>query len=207
MTTEIETERLRLRNFTLDDLDDLAEIFGKPQVMKYLGLKGEPLTKTETETFLLSIIKHWKQHNFGRWAMISKEDDRLIGCSGLRSYEKDIELVYLIDEPEWGKGLATEAAIASLQFGFQNLDFKKIIAFTRPLNFASRKVMEKIGMRYRKEVNIFEILAVQYDITRARFFSADSMRSLGKINNSIPIEAQISGATFQADRSNLLKTL
>ena len=157
----------------LGDLNDLAEIFGKPQVMKYLGLKGEPFSRGETEIFLLSILKHWKQYNFGRWAIILKEDGRLIGCSGLRSYEKDVELVYLIDESEWGKGLATEAAIASLGFGFIKRNFQKIIAFTRPSNIASRKVMEKIGMRYVKEVNIFEVLAVQYDITRQQFLSAD----------------------------------
>ena len=181
----IETERLWLRNFTLDDLDDLARIFGKPEVMKYLGLKGEPLSREETEVFLLSIIKHWKLHDFGRWAMISKKDGRLIGCAGLRSFEKAIELVYLIDEPEWGKGLATEAAIASLGFGFRKLDLKKIVAFTRPSNLASRRVMEKIGMRYANEVKIFDILAVQYDIMHKQFFSADADKRFGRIKRSI----------------------
>ena len=101
--SEIETERIRLRMFTMDDLDDLALIFSNPRVMKYLGLDCQPISRDETEIILASIIKHWERNGFGRWAVVSKEDNKLIGCAGLRSYEGAAELVYLLDEPYWGK--------------------------------------------------------------------------------------------------------
>lgn len=177
---KIETNRTHLRLFTPDDLNDLAIIFQKPQVMKYLGLNGEPMSKAETETAMLSMIAHWKRRNFGRWAVISKESGKLIGCAGLRSYEDIAELVYLIDEPFWGRGLATEIALASLDFGFKIHKFERIIAFARPDNQASQKVMEKIGMRLIEKSNIFEVFVVQYEITCQEFFSARLSRSTNK---------------------------
>ncbi len=168
----IETDRLILRRFTPDDLDDLAAIFEKPEVMKYLGYTGEPMSRDETETALLSMIKHWERHQFGRWAVILKETAELIGCSGLRSYENIAELVYLIDAPHWGKGLATEIASACLAFGFKKRHFENIIAFARPDNKASRNIMEKIGMRFSNEVTVFGIFVVQYEISAGEYFSA-----------------------------------
>jgi ribosomal-protein-alanine N-acetyltransferase len=150
--------------FTPDDLDDLARIFEKPGVMKYLGLDCQPLQREETEIALTSIIKNWELNNFGRWAVISKESGDLIGCAGFRSYEGLAELFYLLDEPYWGKGLATEIAHACLQFGFNERHFNKIVAFIRPENFASLKVLEKIGMRFVQEITIFGVFAVQYEI-------------------------------------------
>jgi ribosomal-protein-alanine N-acetyltransferase len=162
--TNLETDRLILRMFTPNDLDLLDGIFSNPNVMKYLGLQGEPMSRTHTETALFSIIKHWERHGFGRWAVISKEDQKLIGCAGLRSYEGIAELVYLIDEPYWGQGLATEIAVGCLNFGFEKHNFEKIIAFARPENTASRKVMEKIGMSFVDEKVVFDVFVVQYEL-------------------------------------------
>ena len=99
---KLETDRLVLRSFTLDDLDDLDRIFSKPLVMKYLGLHGEPMTRDETETALVSMIKHWERHGYGRLAVVSKANEQLIGCAGLRNFEDKAELVYLIDESVLG---------------------------------------------------------------------------------------------------------
>src|SRR5690349_5544655 len=131
-----ETDRLLLRMFTPDDLDDLARIFAKPNVVKYLEVDTQPLSKKETQTALTSIIKHWKLNDFGRWAVISKESGDLMACAGFKSYEGLAELFYLLDEPYWGKGLATEIARACLEFGFKDRSFNKIVAFTRPQNTA-----------------------------------------------------------------------
>jgi len=113
----VETSRLLLRPFTGEDLDDFSRILAKPGVMEYLGADCKPMSRGETETALLSIIRHWQRHGFGRWAVVGKEDGRLIGCAGLRSYQETAELVYLLDEPYWGRGLATEIARACLRSG------------------------------------------------------------------------------------------
>ncbi len=167
---EIETDRLILRSFTINDLDDLDSIFSKPIVMKYLGLQGKPMTRDETEIALLSMIKHWERYGYGRLAVISKVDKQLIGCAGLRNFEEEAELVYLIDNQYWGQGLATEIATRFLRFGFEKHNFKKIIAFTRPENTASRNVMEKVGMSFVKETFVFGITVVLYEVLQKDFY-------------------------------------
>jgi ribosomal-protein-alanine N-acetyltransferase len=152
--------------FTPDDLDALAAIFGNPNVMKYLGLDCQPIPRDETEIALHSMIKHWKERNFGRWAVINKEDNRLIGCAGFRSFEDVGELFYILDEPYWGKGLATEIAEECLRFGFEDRGFDRIVAIVRPENAVSRKVLDKIDMRFDKEIIVFGIEAIQYIYNR-----------------------------------------
>ena len=166
----LETNRLILRMFTPDDLDALDVIFSKPDVMKFLGAQGEPMSRVETETALLSMIKHWERHGYGRLAVISKEDQKLIGCAGLRNYQADAELVFVVDEQYWGQGLATEIALACLRFGFEKHNFNKIIAFARPQNTASRKVIEKIGMRFVQETVVFGVFVVQYELLREDYY-------------------------------------
>lgn len=151
--------------FVPSDLDALDSIFSKPEVMKYLGLHGEPMSREETATALLSMIKHWERHNYGRWAVVSKQDQRIIGCAGLRNFNDDAELVYLIDHSYWGQGLATELALACLDFGFKKHKFKKIVAFARPQNIASLRIMEKIGMRFVEEAVVFEVFVVKYELS------------------------------------------
>jgi RimJ/RimL family protein N-acetyltransferase len=164
--SKLHTRRTVLRMFTPDDLDALAAIFGNPNVMKYLGLDCQPIPRDETEIALHSMIKHWKERNFGRWAVINKEDNRLIGCAGFRSFEDVGELFYILDEPYWGKGLATEIAEECLRFGFEDRGFDRIVAIVRPENAVSRKVLDKIDMRFDKEIIVFGIEAIQYIYNR-----------------------------------------
>src|SRR5215217_5856766 len=114
---EVETARLLLRMFTLDDLDALCLIFADPEVMEYLGKDGLPISKEETSIALKSMIRHWQKHAFGRWAVEDKAERRLIGYAGIRSLEGQAELVYLLAKEYWGLGLATEVAEACLRYG------------------------------------------------------------------------------------------
>lgn len=156
---EIETERLLLRQFEWDDLDDLVRICGDARVMKYIGLRGEPMAREETRQALSSIFAHWQRHGFGRWAAVHKNECRLIGYSGLRSFGKDAELVYLLDFPYWGHGLATEMARACLGFAFERRAFDYVVAMTKPDNLASRRVLEKVGLQYRQTIKFFRHMA------------------------------------------------
>jgi len=166
---EIETARLRLRQFTHADLADLARIVADPLVMKYLGRVPGPLTPAEAAAFLDSMIEHWARHGFGRWAVVEKVGGRLIGCAGLRSHEGGAELVYLLDKDYWGEGRATEIALACLRHGFGVHRFGRIVGFARPANRASRRVMEKAGLRYAGEIVAYGVRVVRYEITREEF--------------------------------------
>jgi ribosomal-protein-alanine N-acetyltransferase len=161
---EVETARLRLRMFTLDDLDALSLLFADPEVMQHLGKDCLPVSKDETDLALQSMIRHWQKHGFGRWAVEDKEERRLIGYAGIRSLEGEAELVYLLAKEYWGRGLGTEVARACLKYGFTEKRFDSILALARPLNLRSRKVMENIGMKFEKVATYFDIEVVQYVI-------------------------------------------
>jgi ribosomal-protein-alanine N-acetyltransferase len=167
---EIETDRLRLRIFTPDDLDELALIFSDPLVLKYLQ-PGRAASREETDTALLSMIRHWQRHGYGRWAVVHRSTQKLIGYGGLRCFDGTPELVYLLARPYWNRGFATELANRCLEYGFMRHEFEHIIALTRPRNMASRRVMEKIGMRYEQRTNVFNIDVVKYCLTREAYLS------------------------------------
>src|ERR1700750_3411989 len=100
---EIETQRLFLRMFSPDDLENLYRLFRDPDVMKYVG-GGELLSRPETETALNSVIKHWERHGFGRWAIIDKATQSFIGYGGLRMLIDTPEVVYHLAKSHWGLG-------------------------------------------------------------------------------------------------------
>ncbi|MCA1567059.1 MAG: GNAT family N-acetyltransferase [Acidobacteria bacterium] len=178
---EVETARLRLRMFTTDDLDALALIFADLNVMEFIGKDGLPIPVEETAVALESIVRHWQTHGFGRWAVEDKEERSLIGYAGIRSLEGRPELVYLLAKKYWGRGLATEAAGACLRYGFREKQFDSILALSRPLNVRSRRVMEKIGMRFEQDARYFGIDVVQYVIRRQEYSDDDSFYLLREI--------------------------
>jgi len=169
----VETARLYLRRFQLDDLDGLAGLLSDPDVMRYVG-DGQPQSREVADSALQSIIRHWQEHGFGRWAAIDKETQTLIGFGGLRSMMGTPEVVYHFVKSYWGRGLATELASASLRYGFEERQFERIVAVAKPQNVASIRVMEKLGMRYLKHTIYYNMEVVQYEIERAEWDPDDS---------------------------------
>src|SRR5262245_35427497 len=164
----VETARLNLRLFQPEDLDDLATLLADAEVMRYVG-NGLPASRTESEKALYSIIRHWQEHGFGRWAVINKETQRFIGFGGLRSLLGTPEIVYHLARTSWGSGLATELGQASLRFGFAEHPFDRIVAIAKPENKASVRVMEKLGMQFEKHARYYNLDVVQYQIARDDF--------------------------------------
>lgn len=152
---EIETARLRLRKFTPDDLNDLSAIRADPDVMRYIG-SGKPESIEQVRTTLNKLLAHWGQHGFGRWAVVYKEVDRLIGWCGLSYLEStgEVEIGYGVAKSYWGKGLTLEAAPASIKCGFDELNLDRIVAVAWPDIIISRRVMDRLGMRYVKAATI-----------------------------------------------------
>lgn len=164
----IETERMRLRMFRDSDLDGLAELFADPDVMRYVG-NGQPCDRAEAKKALDSIVAHWERHAFGRWAVEDKQTGEFIGYGGLRSLFGTPEVVYHLARRHWGKGLATEMARASLEFGFQQRNFDWIVAVAKPANAASIQVMKKLGMHFEMETSYYGIEVVQYAISAQEY--------------------------------------
>ncbi|MEC4814509.1 MAG: GNAT family N-acetyltransferase [Scytonema sp. PMC 1069.18] len=171
-STTIETSRLLLRPLTETDLDDLAEIYSIPEVMRY-RLFSQPASFKQTQEFLISYLLHWEQHGFGRWATIYKASQQLIGHCGLEYLAAldEVEVNYLLSSQYWGQGLATESAIALVSYGFKTLQFERLVALAKPENLASLRVMEKIGMQYYKNIQLYDVEWAFYVIKRDQWLN------------------------------------
>jgi [ribosomal protein S5]-alanine N-acetyltransferase len=157
----IETSRLILREFNVEDDRELSPILANPQVMQF-SLTG-CLTVAQTQAKIDDFITSYRQYGFGKWAVILKKENRLIGYCGIAikiiDDRPETELGYRLDERYWGQGLATEAAQAALQYGLDQLELPYILAIVEPANQASVRVIEKLGMKYHKKT-VFQGLQV-----------------------------------------------
>ena len=150
----LETERLLLRPWRpAEDLDALAALNADPAVMRHVA-PNRPLTRAETAAQLEGIVAHWDEHGFGLWAVIPRDGDgRTIGFAGLAipSFLAQIlpavEVGWRLQPTAWGCGFATEAARASVAFGFERLGLRSIVSVVEAGNERSLRVAEKLGMR------------------------------------------------------------
>ena len=179
---EIETERLRLRAFTPDDLDSLCLVFGDTDVMRYLS-QGKPRSREDTETGLLRTIEGFKKRGFGMWAVATKDCETVIGYCGLMFLEDtpELELAYGLAKSHWGKRFATEAAQASLRYGFEELKLDRIVAVVHPQNIPSQRVLEKLGMTYTKDAHHYDADLMYYEISKAGYQSDSSQYLLRRV--------------------------
>jgi ribosomal-protein-alanine N-acetyltransferase len=156
---EIETARLRRKPYIQDDLEELSVILSNPEVMKYSPRGPIPKEKVKqvTQEILEFFIQHWKQHGFGVWAVVEKLTGQLLGHCGLNFLPNslEVEVLYRLDQGYWNQGIATEATKASLRYGFEEVKLDKIVAITAPEHLASRRVMEKAGLKYEKDAHFY----------------------------------------------------
>src|ERR1051325_10231682 len=154
MTIILETKRLLLRHLVMDDLDALFALYRDDEIRHYFpeGTLTYEETKEELEWFLNG---HPSHPELGLWATIYKETGQFIGRCGLLPWTIDgcyeVEVAYLLDKKYWGQGLATEAAQALVQYGFEHLGLPRLICLIESENQASIRVATKIGMRFEKE--------------------------------------------------------
>jgi ribosomal-protein-alanine N-acetyltransferase len=149
----LETERLVLRLFTLDDLEEFAAICGDPMVMRFYPA---PWTREEARAFIERQRACQEQNGHSHWAVIQKADGRLIGFCGLARQivegVEEVEVGYMLDKACWGRGLAPEAARAAMEFAFESLGLTRVISLIRPENSPSIRVAEKNGLRPEREI-------------------------------------------------------
>lgn len=175
MLPEIETERLRLRQFTAGDREAFAALRADPEVMRYIGT-GTGQTREEALKSLEYRMSHWHEHGFGNWAVALKDGGALIGWCGIGVLDNtpEIEIGYGFAKEYWGRGLGTEAARAALRFGFEQLGLERLVAVAIPENTGSRRIMEKAGMKYVKDAHFYERDVVYYALTRDEFEPGDA---------------------------------
>jgi RimJ/RimL family protein N-acetyltransferase len=163
----LDTPRLWLREFTLDDLDDLHQVLGDPETMRFYP---QPKTREGTLAWIEWCRLSYEQQGFGLWALILKETEALIGDCGLTVQDVDgeelVEVGYHVKRSHWRWGLATEAALASRDHAFDVVGVDRLIALVRVENEPSAGVARKIGMSVWKETDRAGLPHVVYSLTR-----------------------------------------
>lgn len=160
----LETDRLILRDFYQDDLDDFYEYAKSPKVGPMAGWKPHE-SKEETFGILVSFRK--KQEV---WAIYHKESEKVIGSIGIhkKSLKNEFELGYVLSEDYWGQGLVKEGCLAVIDFVFNDLNIEKLVVEHFLSNIQSKRVIEKLGFRYVTHIkNCFTMYnGVKHDCLR-----------------------------------------
>ncbi len=148
-----ETERLILRQFTAGDVDLLVELDSDPEVMFYINA-GVPTPRAEVEDDILpAFLRYYSRWpGYGFWALIERSSGDFLGWVHFRpeqgSSDDEPELGYRLRRAAWGRGYAAEASRAVIDRGFAEFGVRRVAASTMAVNTASRRVMEKAGLRY-----------------------------------------------------------
>jgi RimJ/RimL family protein N-acetyltransferase len=148
---ELHTDRLRLRQWTEDDRGAFARLNADARVMEYFPSR---LSAAESHALATVIASHLEQHGWGLWAVEVPGVAPFAGFVGLSRPRFDahftpcVEVGWRLAKEFWGRGYATEGALAALQFAFETLGLDEIVSFTTASNCPSRRVMERIGMTY-----------------------------------------------------------
>lgn len=152
--TIIETERLRLREITMEDLDDLHAIWGDPEAMR---LFPQTLDREGVRAWIERNLVRYKETGHGLLAAIRKADGQFLGDCGLVLQDVngavELEVGYHFLPRFWGHGYATEAARGCMDYARATLGRTRIISMIRPENLASRRVAERNGLRIETEVH------------------------------------------------------
>jgi RimJ/RimL family protein N-acetyltransferase len=152
----IETPRLVLRRWRADDVEPYAEMCRDPEVMRYIG-SGATRTREQAAASLEAFEKGWEEKGFGLFAVERVDRDELIGFAGLSEptflpeIMPAIEIGWRFARDSWGKGYATEAARAALDFGLVTLRIPEIVSIYQVENRASGRIMAKLGMHFDRQ--------------------------------------------------------
>jgi RimJ/RimL family protein N-acetyltransferase len=165
----MQTERLIIRPFTLDDAEAYLPLVSDPDVIRYTG--EEPQTSVEAARGILAArpLRDYALHGFGRMACIEKRSGRLIGFSGLKFLEElqEVDIGYRFLPAYWGKGYATESAHAIMRHGTEERGISRIIGLVQPENAASANVLLKLGLGFERHVCLSGIDLDLYATVRA----------------------------------------
>ncbi|MBN8703389.1 MAG: GNAT family N-acetyltransferase [Bacteroidetes bacterium] len=147
----VETDRLILREILPSDADGFFELDSDPDVHKYLGNK--PVTSISQVKEVIQLVRQqYIDNGIGRWAVVEKCSNSFIGWAGLKyvreatnNHINYYDLGYRLIKKYWAKGFATESAIASLNYGFENLNLSDLYAIAHQENNASNRILSKVG--------------------------------------------------------------
>jgi len=162
----IQTTHLNLRPLESSDAGVLQRIYQSEGVLRYFPNPVPPPLE-KVQRFIARQQEQWEKYGYGDWGVLPYGEGEIIGWAGLQFVPElnETEVGFLLDRPFWGKGYATEAALASLRYGFEHFSLDHIIALVHPDNLASRRVIEKCGMTYMEMLSLWGIELIRYQIS------------------------------------------
>ena len=161
----LETERLIMRPLVESDIDEIFAMRSDEDIMRFIR---EPQGRNESLDWIKLVSARWDTEKLGFCAVVEKRTGRFLGWCGIWRLKEtnELEIGYAIEKTYWGKGFATEAAAKFIEYAFENIKPDKIVAVAEPENLASRRVMEKIGMKFVKTGTFYDRELVQYALNR-----------------------------------------
>lgn len=170
----MQTEHLFIRQFTLDDAEEYWPLVFDPAILRYTDGQPKATLDDVREILLGSPLKDYRVHGFGRMACVEKSTGRVVGFSGLKYLNDfdEIDIGYRFLPECWGKGYATESAKILMAHGISELGLRRIVGLVHPENVASKKVLEKLGLRFERE------LPPDQDGETVMFYSTDQIESM-----------------------------
>lgn len=190
----LETERLYLREWVPDDWVRFKPLVVDPRVVKYIS-PGKPWTDQRIENRVRDYIHYGQTRGWHLWPVIHRDDSKLIGfCGFADGFPPDVEIGWRLLPEYWGRGLATEAAQATLDYGFQTWNFRRVIAVAQTPNRASIRVMEKIGMTFDGTFRHQDVEVVRYVVGNPRDFAvvdAGALQCRAATADDVPMLARM----------------
>ena len=181
MDVYLETERIALRRFGEADLDRLVDLNADPSVLRYIN-GSRPIRRAEIERDFLPayLAYHERGARYGFWAAVEKASGAFLGWFHFRpspgAPDDEPELGYRLRRSAWGKGYGTEGSRALIRKGFSELGVARVVAYTYGDNIASRRVMEKAGMRLVRTFRLTpEQLKEELGVTDPELFPGDDV--------------------------------
>jgi RimJ/RimL family protein N-acetyltransferase len=168
VTTIVQTERLKLREFKEDDLDDLAAMVADEQQVTFYP---RPKRRDEASAWISRNLALYKEYGFGSWFIESVPTSGFLGYCGIRPLAlqgtSEVEIGWHIKKPFWNRGIATEAAMAVRDLAFRRFGLLRLVAIIHPDHIASRRVAENIGMHDERTTILDDYPALIYTTERS----------------------------------------
>ncbi len=174
MNVHIETARLILRDLEVEDAEGIFQLDSDPEVHEFLG-KSPITTMDQAHHIIASVRSQYERNGVGRLAIIDKASKDFIGWAGLK-YEEEVrtefnyyDLGYRLRRKYWGQRIATEAALESLRYGFEDLNLKEIGAAAVAPHTVSNHILRKVGFQFIENFEFDGELCYWYNMKRAEW--------------------------------------
>lgn len=164
-----DTERLRFRRMAAGDLDELLALHEDPDVAEFMG----PYDRAGMEDYLRMVADEWAERGHGRLAVLDRQSGRFLGRTGLKYWPQfgETEVGWVLRPDARGHGYATEAGRAAVGWGFESFDLPYVTAYIQPVNSASARVAERLGMTPIREDRLLGAEVTVYAIDRENYIS------------------------------------